>query len=366
MSPSTTLVGVLQDRLRAKHYSPRTEEAYVAWVRRYVQYHRRRHPRTMGAQQVREFLTHLAVERQVSASTQNQALAALQFLYRDVLDDPLAGALKHLHAKRPTRLPTVLRKDEVARVLAVMRGTPKLMALIMYGGGLRVMECCQLRVKVVDLVGGEIRVRGGKGQKDRRTLLSQRAADALGPHLARVERMHHADLRSGGGQVRLPDALRGKLGDAAARSWPWQWVFPASRTYRDRVTGERCRHHLHETVIQRAVPEGARAAGLSRRVTCHVFRHSFATHLMEAQHSLRLIQELMGHRDIRTTMLYLHVMSSARAGVRSPADLLESLRLTDGHRPDRGGEGRPTGDDSGVRSVDRPNARRGPREDGAW
>jgi integron integrase len=323
MSPPTSLIDVMQDRLRAKHYSPRTEEAYVTWVRRYVRYYRRRHPREMGAAQVRAFLTHLAVDRQVSASTQNQALAALQFLYREVLEDPLAEALEHLHAKRPTRLPTVLRQDEVARVLAAMRGTPQLMALIMYGGGLRVMECCQLRVKDVDLVGGEIMVRGGKGQKDRRTLLSQRGAEALRPHLARVARVHETDVRSGAGYVSLPEALRGKLGNAAARSWPWQWIFPASRTYRDEATGERRRHHLHETVLQRAVPEAARVAGITKRVTCHVFRHSFATHLMEAQHSLPLIQQLMGHRDIRTTMLYLHVVNTARAGVRSPADQLE-------------------------------------------
>jgi integron integrase len=324
-SSSPTLISVLQERLRAKHYSPRTEEVYVAWVRRYVRFHRRRHPREMGAVQVRDFLTHLAVERRVSASTQNQALAALLFLYREVLEDPLAGMLEHLHAKRPTRLPTVLRKDEVARVLAALTGTSRLMGLIMYGGGLRVMECCQLRVKDVDLTRGEIMVRGGKGQKDRQTLLSQRAAEALGPHLARAARQHQADVRSGGGYVALPDALRAKLGDATARSWPWQWLFPATRNYQDPETGERRRHHLHETVLQRAVPEAARVAGISRRVTCHVFRHSFATHLMEAQHSLRLIQELMGHRDIRTTMLYLHVMSTARAGVRSPADLLERL-----------------------------------------
>ena len=364
MSPSTSLVGVMQDRLRAKHYSPRTEAAYVAWVRRYVRYHRRRHPREMGAPQVREFLTHLAVDRQVSASTQNQALAALQFLYRDVLEDPLAGALNQLHAKRSARLPTVLRKDEVARVLAAMRGTPRLMALIIYGGGLRVMECCELRVKDLDLVRGEIMVRSGKGQKDRQTLLSHRAADALRPHLARVERLHVADLRSGGGYVSLPGALRGKLGDAAARSWPWQWIFPATRTYRDKATGERRRHHLHETVLQRAVPEAARAAGISRRVTCHVFRHSFATHLMEAQHSLRLIQELMGHRDIRTTMLYLHVMSTARAGVRSPADLLETHGSIDQRRADLSGSGWLDGDDGGARYVDRPNVRRGPVYEG--
>ena len=364
MSPSTSLVGVMQDRLRAKHYSSRTEEAYVAWVRRYVRYHRRRHPREMGAAQVIAFLTHLAVDRQVSASTQNQALAALQFLYREVLDDPLAEALDHLHAKRPTRLPTVLRKDEVARVLAAMRGTTQLMALVMYGGGLRVMECCQLRVKDVDLVGGEIMVRGGKGQKDRRTLLSQRGAEALRPHLARVARVHEADVRSGAGYVSLPEALRGKLGNASARSWPWQWVFPASRTYRDGATGERRRHHVHETVLQRAVPEAARVAGVTKRVTCHVFRHSFATHLMEAQHSLPLIQQLMGHRDIRTTMLYLHVVSTARAGVRSPADQLEMEGATDALRSGDGGSGWPGDELSRARYVDRPNARRAPRGDG--
>lgn len=250
-------------------------------------------------------------------------------------------------------LPSVLRKEEVAQVLAAMRGTPRLMALIMYGGGLRVMECCQLRVKDVDVARGEIMVRGGKGQKDRATLLSLRAAGALRDHLARVERMHRDDVRSGAGYVSLPGALRGKLGAAAARSWPWQWIFPAQRTYRDAETGERRRHHLHETVIQRAVPEAARAAGISRRVTCHVLRHSFATHLMEAQYSLPLIQQLMGHRDVRTTMLYLHVVSTARAGMRSPADVLE---LADGRGQTPGGL---AGADRGARYVDRANERRG-------
>ncbi len=323
MDGTLTLVAVLRHRLRVRHYSVRTEEVYVAWVRRFVRYHGRRHPRSMGVAEVRAFLTHLAVAGHVSASTQNQCLAALMFLYRDVLEAPLTGPIDALRAKRAERLPTVLTREEVTRVLAAMHGTPQLMALVSYGGGLRVMECCQLRVKDVDLARREVMVRSGKGDKDRTTVLSDRAARALRAHLTRVARQHRADIAAGGGYVVLPEALRRKLGDAAARSWAWQWVFPATRGYRDVETGERRRHHLHESVLQRAVPEAARIAGVSKRVSCHTFRHSFATHLLESQHNIRLVQELLGHRDIRTTMRYTHVMSTARAGVRSPADLLE-------------------------------------------
>jgi len=256
----------------------------------------------------------------VSASTQNQALAALLFLYGEVLGIPMAAPADHLHAKRPVRLPSVLTQEEVARVLDGMDGVPRLMAGLLYGSGLRLMECCQLRVKDVDLARGELTVREGKGQKDRVTMLPQTVVPALKAQLARVRAQHARDVAAGGGHVALPGALRAKLGDAAARSWPWQWVFPATRPYRDGATGELRRHHLHETVLQRAVTAAARAAAVPKRVTCHTFRHSFATHLLEAGYDIRTVQELLGHGDVRTTMIYTHVLNRGGLGVRSPLD----------------------------------------------
>ncbi len=321
MKPARTLQGVLRERILAKHYSKRTLEAYAHWVRRFVRFHERRHPRELESSAVRDFLTHLARDEGVSASTQNQALAALLFLYREVLEQPMAASLDHLHAKRPQRLPVVLTRAEAADVLAQLTGTPLLMAGLLYGSGLRLLECCQLRVKDLDLVRGELMVREGKGRKDRITVVPQLLVRTLESHLERVRRQHTRDVQAGAGFVELPDALRRKLGASAARDWPWQWVFPATRTYRDDATREVRRHHLHESVLQRAVPSAARAARLSKRVTCHTFRHSFATHLLESGYDVRTIQQLMGHKDIRTTMLYLHVLNRGGPGVRSPLDL---------------------------------------------
>ncbi len=274
----------------------------------------------MGAAHVRDFLTHLARDQEVSASTQNQALAALLFLYREVLAQPISGAMQHLHAKRPERLPVVMTRDETQRVLGVMRGTTRLMAAMMYGSGMRVMECCTLRVKDVDISRGEIVIRSGKGQKDRVTMLPQRVVPALRVQLERAARQHATDVRAGGGYVALPGALRTKLGDGAARSWAWQWIFPATRSYREPSSGERRRHHLHESVVQREVTNAAREAQIAKRVTCHTFRHSFATHLLASGSDIRTIQELLGHKDVRTTMLYTHVLNRGGLGVRSPMD----------------------------------------------
>ncbi len=320
MTRPPTLLSVLHDRAVTRHYSPRTIEAYAHWVRRYVRFHARQHPRALGEVHVREFLTHLARDRGVSASTQNQALAALQFLYRSVLDMPMAAPLHHLQAKRPQRLPVVLTRVEVMQVLDAMRGVPRLMASLLYGGGLRLLEGCSVRVKDVDLVRGEVMVRSGKGQKDRITVLPSALVHPLRQHLARVRVQHVRDVQSGAGFVALPDQLRRKLGAPAARSWPWQWVFPATRVYRDESTRELRRHHLHESVLQREVPNAARAAGLPKRVTCHTFRHSFATHLLESGYDIRTVQELLGHADVRTTMIYTHVLNRGGLGVRSPLD----------------------------------------------
>ena len=295
-------------------------ESYGHWVRRFVRFHGRRHPRELGASHVRDFLTHLTRDRHVSASTQNQALAALLYLYRHVLEMPVAIPGDHLQAKRPQRLPVVLTPDEVSRVLDALDDVPALVARLLYGAGLRLMEGCSLRVQALDLERREVLVRSGKGQKDRRTVLPGVLVEPLRRHLQVVRAQHERDVHAGRGFVALPDALREKLGARAGRSWPWQWVFPATRFYREPQSGEWRRHHLHETVLQRAVPTAARIAGLSKRVTCHTFRHSFATHLMEGGYDIRTEQELLGHRDVRTTMLYTHVLNRGGLGVRSPLD----------------------------------------------
>ncbi len=316
-----TVLGALDEVIQRKHYSPRTGEAYRYWLRRYVRHHAGRHPREMDALQVEQFVSYLATHERVSASTQNQALAALLFLYREVLGQPLAMRGHHLLAKRPHRVPNVLTRDEVGDVLRVMRGMPKLMAALLYGSGLRLQECCQLRVKELDFARGEVLVRGGKGQKDRVTMLPEFVDEALRAHLRFVAAQHALDVRAGGGYVSLPHALERKLGSRAARSLAWQWIFPATRQQTASDDGRRRRHHLHETVLQRAVTAAAAASGMTKRVTCHTFRHSFATHLLEAGYDIRTVQELLGHQDVSTTMIYTHVLNRGGLGVRSPLDL---------------------------------------------
>jgi integron integrase len=275
----------------------------------------------MGAEDVRAFLTALAVERQVSASTQTQALSALIFLYRDVLEIELPWLGEFPRAKAPRRLPVVLTVDEVALVLAQLSGTPRLVASLLYGAGLRLLEAMRLRVKDLDFASSEITVRRGKGGKDRRTMLPGSVAGDLRAHLQRVREQHERDRRAGAGWVELPEALGRKLPSAGCE-WPWQWVFPATREYRDRATGQRRRHHLHETVVQRAVRQAVRDAGIAKRATCHTFRHSFATHLLERGYDIRTVQELLGHASVATTMIYTHVLSRGGLAVRSPLDLL--------------------------------------------
>ncbi|MCC6552397.1 MAG: integron integrase [Polyangiaceae bacterium] len=313
------LLDRVRDAIRTRRYSPRTEEAYSAWIRRFVLFHGRRHPRDLGPADVEAFLTHLATERHVSASTQNQALAAILFLYTHVLDLPLARHVDFTRAKRPERLPAVLTPNEVSALLDRMTGVPRLMASLLYGAGLRLLECAELRVKDLDLERREILVRDGKGRKDRITMLPLRLVSPLRDHLTATRAQHAADLAAGAGWVALPDAL-GRKYPNAGREWPWQGVFPATRPYRDRETGQLRRHHLHETVLQRAVREAALAAGLSRRASCHTLRHSFATHLLEAGYDIRTIQELLGHRDVSTTMISTHVLNRGGLAVRSPLD----------------------------------------------
>jgi integron integrase len=294
--------------LRARHGSLRTEKAYVGWIRRYILFHDKRHPAEMGAAEITRFLSVLALERNVAASTQNQALSALLFLYRDVLEQDLPWLDQIVRAKRPARIPVILSRAEVHAVLGALDGPVRLVALLLYGAGLRLLEALRLRVKDIDFARNQIAVRGGKGDRDRVTMLP-----------AAVSR----DLRAGAGWVELPWALARKY-PAAGREWGWQWVFPATRTYRHRETGQRRRHHLHESVLQRAVKTAVRSTGITKHASCHTFRHSFATHLLEDGADIRTVQELLGHRDLTTTMIYTHVLNRGPAGVRSPADRLLS------------------------------------------
>ena len=319
--PKSPLLARLVQQLTLRHYSDRTIEAYVGSVVRYIRFHKNRHPRELGRGQVEEFLTSLAINTNVSASTQNQALAAIGFLYRDVLEQPLEDSERLARAKHPVRLPVVLSRDEVKRLLGEMDGAPQLASILLYGVGMRLLECLQLRIKDIDFANAQILVRGGKGSKDRVTMLPVAAESRLREHLDDVRLIHARDLRRGGGRVDIPGALLRKY-PKASTEFRGQYVFPASRTYIDIVTRELRRHHMHPTVIQRAVAEAVRAAGLMKRATCHTFRHSFATHLIEDGYDIRTIQELLGHTDVRTTMIYTHVLNKGGRGVRSPIDAL--------------------------------------------
>jgi integron integrase len=307
--------------VRVRHYSRRTEEAYVSWIRRYVLFHGKRHPSDLGARHVAAFLSSLATAGRVSASTQNQALSALTFLYRVVLGQDLGDLPTMVRARQPERLPVVLERQEVRVVLAQLYGTARLIAMLLYGAGLRLNECLELRVKDIDFARSQIIVRRGKGQKDRATTLPTIMNEALAAHLAAVKRLHEADLRGGLGRVVLPFAFERKHPEAAT-DWRWQFVFPAARICTDPRWGPPTRYHLHESAVQRAVADAARRAGVTKRVTYHTFRHSFATHLLEDGYDIRTVQELLGHRDVSTTMTYLHVVKRGALGVRSPVDRL--------------------------------------------
>jgi integron integrase len=307
--------------IRAKHYSRRTETAYVDWIRRYILFHRKRHPSDMGALEIAAFLTWLATNRRVSASTQNQALSALLFLYRDMLHIEV-GAIEHVpRARMPVRVPVVLSRDEVARIMKQLDGVMWIVVALLYGAGLRLQECLELRAKDIDLERRQIDIRRGKGQKDRPTVLPTSVIEPLSHHLESVKRLHQADLARGFGRVVLPFALDRKYPNAPTE-WAWQFVFPASRICTDRRWGPPTRFHLHESVVQKAVAHAARQAGITKRVGPHTFRHSFATQLLEDGYDIRTVQELLGHADVSTTMMYTHVLSRGPLGVRSPVDRL--------------------------------------------
>jgi integron integrase len=319
---SPKLLDQVRQAIRLRHYSRRTEAAYVAWIRRFIVFHRKRHPRELGEPEVTAFVSSLAA-RGVSASTQNQALNAILFLYSAVLHQQLERMNEIVRAQRPARLPVVLSRDEVSSLLSQLRGPVWLMASLMYGAGLRLLECVELRVKDVNFDRGDVTIRDGKGGKDRVTMLPASLKAPLASHLHRVKAQHDADLAAGRGGVALPGSLRTKYPNAPFE-WAWQWVFPATRFYTDRETHERRRHHLHESVLQRAIKDAARAAGISRPATPHSLRHSFATHLLEAGYDIRTIQELLGHRDVSTTMIYTHVLNRGGRGVQSPLDQLRT------------------------------------------
>ncbi|MEO7330996.1 MAG: integron integrase [Minicystis sp.] len=313
--------------MRARGYSPRTGEACCSWVRQYCVFHGPKHPRELGPVEIEAFLSHLAKDKHVSASTQNQALAAPLFLYTHVLLVPLERLGAFTRAKRPQRVPAVLAPAETAAVLSRMTGMPALMASLLYGAGLRLLECARLRVKDLDFDRLELVVRDGKGRKDRHT-----------EHLARMHAQHAADVAAGAGWVEMPDALDRKYPNAG-REWPWQWVFPATKTYREPTSGQVRRHHLHETVLQKAVRLAAVAAGSPKRVSCPTVRHSFATDLLEGGYDIRTVQELLGHRDVSTTMIYTHVLNRGGLGVRSPLDGLLSRKPRGGREGKKGGGG---------------------------
>jgi integron integrase len=313
------LLDQVRDAIRRRHYSYRTEETYVHWIKRFIYFHGKRHPGEMGEAEVTAFLNHLARERSVASSTQNQALAAVLFLYREVLERPL-GWLEGLEwAKRPTRVPSVLTASEVQRLLAQLNGMKWLMASLLYGAGLRLRECLKLRVKDVDFEYRQLIVRDGKGAKDRVTVLPVAVVEPLMGHLVRVKALHEGDVASGYGEVELPDALSRKY-PRACYEWSWKFVFPSHKLSTDPRTGVVRRHHVYENYVIRGVKQAARAAGITKHVSCHTLRHSFATHLLESGYDIRTVQELLGHSDVSTTMIYTHVLNKGGRGVKSPLD----------------------------------------------
>lgn len=317
---SPKLLDRLRAEIRVRHYSLRTEQAYVDWVRRFVLFHNKRHPKEMGTSELHDFLSHLAVERNVSASTQNQAKSALLFLYREVLKIELPWLDEVISAKSAKRLPVVLTQFEVRNLLNAMSGTMGLMASLLYGTGMRLMEGLRLRVKDVEFSRREIIVREGKGNKDRVTVLPENLILPLQTHLAKVKALHERDLEAGYGEVYLPNALAVKYPNAP-KAWAWQFVFPSSVRSVDPRSGIERRHHVYETSVQRAVREAAKLANIHKPVTPHVLRHSFATHLLQAGYDIRTVQELLGHKDVATTMIYTHVLNKGGRGVKSPLDM---------------------------------------------
>lgn len=321
MTKQPTLLEVVQQKIRIKHYSIRTEMQYLQWVKRFILFHHKRHPREMGGPEVEAFLSHLATHGNVSSSTQNQALSALLFLYREVLGISLPWMDDVVRAKKPQRLPVVLSKQEVGKILDHMQSTHGLIARLLYGTGIRIMECCRLRVQDIDFDRGELLIRNGKGAKDRVTMLPKSLVEPLRAHLIWRKALFDADTAKGKAEVYLPDALERKYVNAAT-SWAWQYVFCSGSYSVDPRSGHERRHHLDEKLVQRAVKKAVGLAGVNKPATPHTFRHSFATHLLEGGYDIRTVQELLGHSDVSTTMIYTHVLNKGGRGVSSPLDTL--------------------------------------------
>jgi len=326
--PNPKLIEQVRNVMRFKHYSLRTERTYWDWIERFIRFQGMCHPREMGEAEVGAFLTHLAREGKVAASTQNQALSALLFLYKEVLKQEFGWLEGVERAKKPARLPVVLTRDEVHKIFAHLHGTTRLMAGLLYGSGLRLMECVRLRVKDVDFGYARITVRDGKGARDRITMLPLNVAAPLERYLAKVKAQHEQDLEDGFGEVYLPDALERKYPNAA-REWIWQYVFPSRKLSKDPRAGagqRQRRHHANETWLQQEVKRAVRASGINKAASCHTLRHSFATHLLENGYDIRTVQVLLGHKDVSTTMIYTHVLNQPGIGVRSPMDLEQGAK----------------------------------------
>jgi len=323
-NPKLKLMDQVREVLRYHHYTYRTEQTYCQWILRYIRYFGgKTHPRLLGAKDIEAFLSHLATEDKVTASTQRQALNALVFLYKHVLDIPLEEEITPARSKRVTSPPTVMTQAEVQRLLAAMEGKPALMAKLIYGSGMRLMECIRLRVQDIDFGQNLIFVRGGKGGKDRTTVLPKNLRDEMLKQIAAVKSLHHKDLEEGFGEVYIPEALARKY-PKASKQIGWQWVFPAKLYSRDPRSGREMRHHVLESVLQKAVKRASEQAGINKRVGCHTLRHSFATHMLESGVNIRVLQELLGHADVKTTEIYTHVMSRDIRNLQSPLDALLS------------------------------------------
>jgi integron integrase len=313
------LLDQVSDVLRVKHYSYRTEQSYINWIKRFILFHHKRHPLELGEKEIYNYLTYLAQKAEVAASTQNQALNAIVFLYREVLHKELGDFSSFAQAKRPSRLPVVFTQQEVKQVLSFLEGDYRLMAGLLYGAGLRLMECLRLRVKDLDFGYRQITVRDGKGEKDRVSMMPQSLVPGLTVQIEKVKHLHEIDLMEGFGTVYLPYALASKY-PSAAKELGWQFLFPSVKRSKDPRSGAEQRHHFDSTNLQRAVKQAIRQAGIHKHASCHTFRHSFATHLLENGYDIRTVQELLGHSDVRTTMIYTHVLNKGGLGVKSPLD----------------------------------------------